>query len=132
MYQKTVRIHKCVQIVSTCRTIMCQNSVILLLSDTFPTHFHHQKQRSLGNIVSRKLSEFCHKSTSDTFLTHNKGNISQNVSLELCHKSIRHWLLTDFWYISNSGLWVLLTTNVSEICQNLYFWQISDTFLILV
>ena len=89
MYQKTVGIHKCVKIVSTCHT-MCQNSVILPLSDTFQTHLGHQKQRSLGNIVNRKLLEFCHKSRSNTFLTHNEGNILQNVSLELCHKSIRH------------------------------------------
>ena len=54
MYQKTVRIHKCVKIVSTCHTIMCQYSVIIPLSDTFQTRFGHQKQRSLGNIISKK------------------------------------------------------------------------------
>ena len=50
----------------------------------------------------------------------------------LNHKCVRNLsklvLLTDFRYISNSGLRVLLTTNESEICQHLSFRQISDAF----
>ena len=75
MYQKSVGNHYCVKIVSTCYTNMCQKSVILLPSDTFLTHFHHQTQSILGNIGSRKLSQICQKSASDTFLIPYEGNI---------------------------------------------------------
>ena len=42
IYQKSVSLHKCVIIVSTCCTKLCHKTVIFPHSDTFLTHFHHQ------------------------------------------------------------------------------------------
>ena len=106
MYQKSVRIHKCVKTLSTCCTKMYQKSVILLPSDTFLTHFHHQTWSILGNI-------------SKMFPWKSVRNLSNLI------------LLSDFWYISNSAFKVTLNhkcvRNLSKLIFLTYFWYISNS-----
>ena len=105
MYQKSVRIHKCVKTLSTCCTKMYQKSVILLPSDTFLTHFHHQTWSILGNI-------------SKMFPWKSVRNLSNLI------------LLSDFWYISNSAFKVTLNhkcvRNLSKLIFLTDFWYISN------
>ena len=134
MCQKSVRIFKCVKIVSTCCMKMCQKSVILLPSDTFLTHFQHQTWNILGNIGSKKLSQICQKSISDTFLTHYEGNISKMFPQKSVRNVSKPVLLTDFWYIFNYAFKVTLDCSWPQMCQKsvkpiilTYFWYISNS-----
>ena len=55
-----------------------------------------------------------------------------NVSLELCQKSVELILFTDFWHISYSAFKVTLYHKCVRNLSNIFFWHISDTFLILL
>ena len=127
MYQKSVRIHNCVKIVSNCCTKMCQLSVISLHSDTFPTpdmkYFRkHWQQKTVTNLSKVNIWYI-----SDTLWRKH----FQNVSLEMRQKSVKPILLTDFWYISNSAFYVTLNCqfvrNLSKCILLTDFWYISNS-----
>ena len=112
MYQKSVRIHKCVKTPSTCCTKMYQKSVILLPSDTFLTHFHHQTWSILGNI-SKMFPWKSVRNLSNLILLSDFWYISNSAfKVTLNHKCVRNLskliFLSDLWYISNSAFKVTL------------------------